>query len=729
MTFLSHLLSTALAERIGWTLLHSLWQFALLAVLLAGVLEALRRQSANLRYLVGCFALGAMLAGSVTTFCLLPADSLSTPAPSTAQQLVAASVDSPVAGVPISATDILPRTESADNGRFSPPDAEANTLSTPTATDETADAASASLLSTIGETLSPWLPWLTALWISGVILLSLRNLVGWIGVQRLRHVGIAPVCHELADRARALIARMKVSRPVRVLQSTLVEIPIVAGWLKPVILLPASLLGGLSTAQLEAILAHELAHIRRHDYLVNLLQTVAETLLFYHPAVWWVSRRIRIEREHCCDDAAVRVCGNNTGLGEALTLLEASRLAMKPVLAASGNRSGGTLHRVRRLLDPKAESIGFSKASAAVVVLALLGLAMAVGWGCLATAESSPEKTQEAAVSPENGSAKKSISQRHIEGRVTDTSGKPIAGALLEWGYVNDRPEKWQRTTTDAEGCYRLDLREYGVDYRLGVSAPGKAPQWKVFVSTENIVHPPARDEDAIPPETVDFRLERGHSIPGVVVDEKKQPIAGVKIEARTYAANEFSSFYCPRGPMPIPGRGSTKITTDSAGRFAIDDLPAEAVNLNATAPHRHANAGNYMVDHEQRIVMSGSGRAGIARGRVIDQQTGKPVREFRLMLRYDPKPRWFTTTDGRFTLEGDFTEGWGHMVYVYSKDYAPAKANIRVLPVGSDDQPTIVLSPGRPLLGQLVDTQRGIPLAHVPVMYAIPNRAKRGPT
>ena len=156
---------------------------------------------------------------------------------------------------------------------------------------------------------------------------------------------------------------------------------------------------------MEAILAHELAHIRRHDYLINLLQTVAETLLFYHPAVWWVSRRIRIEREHCCDDAAVRVCGDNLGLGEALTLLETSRLAMTPAMAIAGNRSGGTLHRVRRLLDPKRRSIGFSKASAAMVVFALLGAAVMLGWGRLATAENTPATIPEA-VSTDNGSIK-----------------------------------------------------------------------------------------------------------------------------------------------------------------------------------------------------------------------------------------------------------------------------------------------------------------------------------
>ena len=308
---------------------------------------------------------------------------------------------------------------------------------------------------------------------------------------------------------------------------------------------------------------------------------------------------------------------------------------------------------------------------------------------------------------------------------MTDTDGKPIAGALLEWGYINDPPEKWQRTTTDAEGRYRLDLREYGVDYRLGVSASGKAPQWRFFVSTEYTSNTKIRDEDAVPPELASFRLKPGHRIAGIVVDEKQRPIAGVQVEAKTTTRETVSSWYQPRQPMPIPGRGSTKITTDSAGRFVFDDLPDEAVSLNATAPHRYASAQDYAVDHEQRIVMSGSGRAGIVRGQVLDQQTGKPVHEFRLMLCYDATPHQFTTTDGRFKLDGDFTEGGRQTVYVYSKSYAPAKADIPVVSPGSDDQPTIVLSPGRPLLGQLVDTQRGKPLANVPVMYAVSDRAK----
>ncbi len=101
---------------------------------------------------------------------------------------------------------------------------------------------------------------------------------------------------------------MALDRVVRVFESSAVAVPVMVGWIKPVVLLPAAALSGLTPTQVEALIAHELAHVRRHDYIVNLLQSVVETLLFYHPAVWWVSARVRAEREHCCDDLAVGVC-------------------------------------------------------------------------------------------------------------------------------------------------------------------------------------------------------------------------------------------------------------------------------------------------------------------------------------------------------------------------------------------------------------------------------------
>jgi uncharacterized protein involved in exopolysaccharide biosynthesis len=141
---------------------------------------------------------------------------------------------------------------------------------------------------------------------------------------------------------------MGVSRPVRLVRSALIEVPLVVGWLRPVILMPASSLLGLTPAQIEVILVHELAHIRRCDYLVNVLQKVVETLLFYHPAVWWISRSIREEREHCCDDLVVRICRDRMVYAQALFRLEQLRaVPAELALAATG---GSLLRRVQRLL-------------------------------------------------------------------------------------------------------------------------------------------------------------------------------------------------------------------------------------------------------------------------------------------------------------------------------------------------------------------------------------------
>lgn len=191
------------------------------------------------------------------------------------------------------------------------------------------------------------LPWLVGAWLAGVALLSLYNLGGWRWARRLSRQG-EPAGEAVAALARDLRRRLGIDRAVALLESSAVSVPMVVGWLRPVILVPASTLTGLTPRQLEAILAHELAHVRRHDYLVNLFQTAVETLLFYHPAVWWVSNQVRRERESCCDDLAVAVCGDRLGYARALVDLEELRAATpRLALAASGGSLGD---RVRRLV-------------------------------------------------------------------------------------------------------------------------------------------------------------------------------------------------------------------------------------------------------------------------------------------------------------------------------------------------------------------------------------------
>src|SRR6185503_396899 len=152
------------------------------------------------------------------------------------------------------------------------------------------------------------------------------------------------------DRELAIARHLAIGKPVRVSQSAAVRVPMLIGWIRPVILIPVSAFTGLTTGQLEALIAHELAHVRRQDYLANIAQTVAEILLFYHPACWWLSKQIRIEREHCCDDVAVSVCGSPIVYAEALADLESLRHP-GPSLALAAT-DGPLLRRLQRLLTP-----------------------------------------------------------------------------------------------------------------------------------------------------------------------------------------------------------------------------------------------------------------------------------------------------------------------------------------------------------------------------------------
>jgi GWxTD domain-containing protein len=212
---------------------------------------------------------------------------------------------------------------------------------------------------------------------AGVAIFHLRSLASWMAARRLRRTGVCLAPDHWRERLDRLRARVRLSRPVTLLESCLAEVPVVIGYVRPAILMPVGLLAGLPVGQVEAILLHELAHIRRHDYLVNLLQASVEGFLFYHPAVWWISGLIRAERENCCDDLVVDTNGNAHEYAAALATLEQNRWpASEAVPAATG---GNLMQRIRRLLDrpeaPRAAltpvfSAGILVITAAVVLTA-----------------------------------------------------------------------------------------------------------------------------------------------------------------------------------------------------------------------------------------------------------------------------------------------------------------------------------------------------------------------
>jgi hypothetical protein len=192
---------------------------------------------------------------------------------------------------------------------------------------------------------------------------------------RLRRQRVQPIADDLLKTCLALQRRLGVSHAVRYVCSKAAQAPAVFGWLRPVVVLPLSALAGLSPWQIEAIIAHELAHVKRWDLLVNAFQIVTETLLFYHPAVWWVNRVIRNEREHCCDDIAVQMCGNAHDYARALAQLEESRSASVWAMAANG---GVLTSRIGRLLGLNRAARSMSAGGLAVIGgLCVAGILMA----------------------------------------------------------------------------------------------------------------------------------------------------------------------------------------------------------------------------------------------------------------------------------------------------------------------------------------------------------------
>jgi TonB family protein len=291
-----------LVNALGWTLIHFLWQGMSIAAIFWLVCKWTQPEQALVRYWAGMVAfLAAVVVPVATLMHYLPGATEAHRLP------------------PIAADAMV-----------------------------TSAAIQPSLAFVVQAAMEPAIPFVVVLWALGVGLLTCRALLGWMGARRLVSLDTQAVSAEVRAIVQALMQRLGVRQAVHVLSSVRVQVPTVVGWIKPVILLPVSVIARLPRAQLEMIIAHELGHIRRHDYLFNLLQLMVETLFFYHPAIRWMSRQLRQEREHCCDDLVVARCQQPVLYARALASLESLR-SPSPVIvmAATG---GDLVHRVRRIV-------------------------------------------------------------------------------------------------------------------------------------------------------------------------------------------------------------------------------------------------------------------------------------------------------------------------------------------------------------------------------------------
>jgi GWxTD domain-containing protein len=298
-------------QRLGWALLHFLWQGSAIVILYAMVRRFAARPQT--RYVLACGALVAMMVAPVLTFFLTP-------------------------GAP-------------------------------------GDAAMWTISLSEGQRVFPAV---VALWASGVLLFSIRLIGGWRFTARLRATS-HPAPAEWQERMEAIAARVGASAArARLAVSSFVSVPTVIGWLRPLILVPVESLTGMPAEHLAALLAHELAHIRRRDYLASVLQSVAEAVLFYHPAVWWVSEQIRATRELCCDDMAVAASDDVLVYARALAALESARVST--MVAANG---GSLRERIRRLIEPgkAVDNMPGPAAAWAMTMLWLAGIGVATVHG------------------------------------------------------------------------------------------------------------------------------------------------------------------------------------------------------------------------------------------------------------------------------------------------------------------------------------------------------------
>lgn len=345
MNQILNLFSETVVQALGWTLLHSLWQGALLAIILSLLMLVLHRHSSKTRYTIAAGALLFQVLVSAITF---------------------------------------------DHYYFLPaPAAEPATLSitsAPIATASPAVAVSfwADPVGVAKVYFEQHMPLIVTFWLMGLVLMALRFLGGLAYTQRLRHYKTSPLPEKWQNRLAALRQELGMSKAVRLVESGMVKVPMAIGYAKPVILMPVGAVTGLSQAQVEAILAHELAHILRRDYLFNILQSIVDIIFFYHPAMWWISGVVRAERENCCDDVAVAVCGSNLTYARALAELEAMRMPAGPALAmAFSGKRNTLLSRIKRLVGQESLRPTFTEGFVAALVL-MAGLT-AFSYGAMAS--------------------------------------------------------------------------------------------------------------------------------------------------------------------------------------------------------------------------------------------------------------------------------------------------------------------------------------------------------
>ncbi len=327
-------LTPGIVSALSWALVHSLWQGLLVYMLLRAVLAAIPGKYASARYIAAVSALAALTGAFIATFVYLYNTGLPT-------------VHYAIAGVTMAGQDITATTAMPVENK-------------------------AGLLQALSTWFNTHTQLIVNIYLGGMMLLLFRIVYNLYTLKNLKYRGTTlpgATWQQMLAKCRDISG---INSRVQLFFSTRVTVPMVMGTLKPVILVPVALANQLSTREAEAILLHELAHIRRHDYLVNMIQLFIETLLFYNPFVWLISAAIRTEREHCCDDIVVNATTERLPYAKVLATLETFRQQpVLPSLAATGSNNQ-LLNRIKRIMEMNNHNVNYGQLAAVLLTVVLL---------------------------------------------------------------------------------------------------------------------------------------------------------------------------------------------------------------------------------------------------------------------------------------------------------------------------------------------------------------------
>lgn len=486
MISLNGLEISTLGNAIGWSLIHSFWQITVVAFLLYVGLRFIPQRKSRFRYAFLLLGLLSIVLWSGLTFVYLW------------DQAPAQVLAIPLADIP--QVEIL--------AQEAPP--------------AVAVAGFFERFRRLERQLDDYMPAVIISWLLGMLLCWVYLVSGFFHLHYLQRHKVTLPSLEWETRFDRLCQQMRVSRKVGLYISEIVDEPVTFQFFKPVILLPVSLFTGLTTTQIEVLILHELAHIRRRDFAVNLLQTLIEILFFYHPALWWISRKIREEREHCCDDAVLAVHNDPVLYSEALTQIQLHHFSPKKrlVMSANGNKSALS-KRVFRLFGQYDQQPPLYRSILMVFLLLLLSLSSQAFFIASPPPSSAPEISNMPIAEP--------MTAAIVKGVVYDESSKPLIGVNilikgLKIGTISDMEGRFELRLP--EECATLVISYVGKETREFENTCG-GEMLEVILKKKDPAT--ATNKETVVQNTVEETASPA-IVSGTVYDENEQPLIGTSI-------------------------------------------------------------------------------------------------------------------------------------------------------------------------------------------------------